>query len=120
MITASFYQGRSHKELYWRIHYSKGFLDTRKNFIGERETREVKRSWMQQHIEIKNHLPGSELAQVLLQSEYIISRSGYTTVMELLSLQKKSILIPTPGQTEQEYLAKKLQIRPDLYECGTG
>jgi UDP:flavonoid glycosyltransferase YjiC (YdhE family) len=61
------------------------------------------------HIEIKNHLPGSELAQVLLQSEYIISRSGYTTVMELLSLQKKSILIPTPGQTEQEYLAKKLQ-----------
>lgn len=61
------------------------------------------------HIEIKNHLPGSELAQALMQSEYIISRSGYTTVMELLSLQKKSILIPTPGQTEQEYLAKKLQ-----------
>jgi uncharacterized protein (TIGR00661 family) len=61
------------------------------------------------HIEIKNHLPGSDLAQVLLQSEYIISRSGYTTVMELLSLQKKSILIPTPGQTEQEYLAKKLE-----------
>ncbi|MES2371982.1 MAG: glycosyltransferase [Bacteroidota bacterium] len=61
------------------------------------------------HIEIKNHLPGSELGQALLQSEYIISRSGYTTVMELLSLQKKSILIPTPGQTEQEYLAKKLQ-----------
>ncbi|MEO8171937.1 MAG: glycosyltransferase [Sediminibacterium sp.] len=60
-------------------------------------------------IEIKNHLPGTELEQALQQSEYIISRSGYTTVMELLSLQKKSILIPTPGQTEQEYLAKKLQ-----------
>jgi UDP-N-acetylglucosamine:LPS N-acetylglucosamine transferase len=29
--------------------------------------------------------------------------------MELLSLEKKAILIPTPGQTEQEYLAKKLQ-----------
>jgi UDP-N-acetylglucosamine:LPS N-acetylglucosamine transferase len=28
--------------------------------------------------------------------------------MELLTLQKKAILIPTPGQTEQEYLAKKL------------
>ena len=61
------------------------------------------------HVEIKNHLPGLELEDALLQSEYIISRSGYTTVMELLSLQKKSILIPTPGQTEQEYLAKKLQ-----------
>ena len=60
------------------------------------------------HIEIKNHLPGSLLEQVLRQSDYIISRSGYTTVMELLSLQKKSILIPTPGQTEQEYLGKKL------------
>ncbi|MES2327981.1 MAG: glycosyltransferase [Bacteroidota bacterium] len=60
------------------------------------------------HIEIKNHLPGDELKDAILQSEYIISRSGYTTVMELLSLQKKAILIPTPGQTEQEYLAKKL------------
>ncbi len=61
------------------------------------------------HIEVKNHLRGSELQEAILQSEYIISRSGYTTVMELLSLQKKSILIPTPRQTEQEYLAKKLQ-----------
>jgi len=61
------------------------------------------------HIEIKNHLPGPALQEALLQSEYIISRSGYSTVMELLSLQKRSILIPTPGQTEQEYLAKKLQ-----------
>ena len=29
--------------------------------------------------------------------------------MEILSLQKKSILIPTPGQTEQEYLSEILQ-----------
>ena len=41
-------------------------------------------------------------------SEFIISRCGYTTVMEILSLQKKSVLIPTPGQTEQEYLALHL------------
>jgi len=61
------------------------------------------------NLDVKNHLPGSALQEAIMQSEYIISRSGYTTVMELLSLQKKSILIPTPGQTEQEYLAKKLQ-----------
>jgi uncharacterized protein (TIGR00661 family) len=61
------------------------------------------------HIEIKNHLPGEALQDVLLQSEYIVCRSGYSTVMELLSLHKKAILIPTPGQTEQEYLAEKLQ-----------
>ncbi len=58
-------------------------------------------------IEIKNHLPQNELEQALQQSEYIICRSGYTSLMEILSLQKKSIVIPTPGQTEQEYLGER-------------
>jgi uncharacterized protein (TIGR00661 family) len=57
---------------------------------------------------IYNHLSGEALNNVIQASEYIISRSGYTTVMELMCLQKKSILIPTPAQTEQEYLAEKL------------
>ena len=57
---------------------------------------------------IYNHLSGEALNNIIQASEYIISRSGYTTVMELLCLQKKSILIPTPAQTEQEYLAEKL------------
>lgn len=61
-----------------------------------------------ENVEIKNHLPGIQLQQAFQQSEYIISRSGYTTVMEILSLEKKSILIATPGQTEQEYLSKIL------------
>ena len=60
------------------------------------------------NVEVKNHLTGPELQHAFSNSKYIISRSGYTTVMELLSLQKKSILLPTPGQTEQEYLAKRL------------
>ena len=59
-------------------------------------------------IEIKNHLSSIELGTAIRQSEFIITRSGYTTLMELLWLKKKSIVIPTPGQTEQEYLAKKL------------
>lgn len=60
------------------------------------------------NVEVKNHLSGPELQHAFNNSKYIISRSGYTTVMELLSLQKKSILLPTPGQTEQEYLAERL------------
>lgn len=60
------------------------------------------------NVQVRNHLVGHELEQVIQQSEFIISRSGYTTVMELLSLQKKSILVPTPGQTEQEYLGERL------------
>jgi uncharacterized protein (TIGR00661 family) len=58
---------------------------------------------------IKNHLSAAEMEQAFIKSELIISRSGYTTVMDICKLQKKSILIPTPGQTEQEYLAKHLQ-----------
>lgn len=58
---------------------------------------------------IKNHLAGIALQQAICSSEFIVARSGYTTVMELLYLQKKMILIPTPMQTEQEYLAQYLQ-----------
>jgi uncharacterized protein (TIGR00661 family) len=66
---------------------------------------------------IKNHLTTPDMQEAFLQSEYIISRSGYTTIMELLSLGKKSILIPTPGQTEQEYLAKHLMQQQWSYCC---
>ena len=59
-------------------------------------------------IEIVNHLNQKDLLEAICSSEIIIARSGYTTVMELIALQKKSILIATPGQTEQEYLAKHL------------
>jgi hypothetical protein len=55
-----------------------------------------------------NHLPAKELNEEMMKAEYIISRSGYSTVMDVMTLQKKSILIPTPGQTEQEYLGECL------------
>ncbi|NMC37461.1 MAG: UDP-N-acetylglucosamine--N-acetylmuramyl-(pentapeptide) pyrophosphoryl-undecaprenol N-acetylglucosamine transferase [Bacteroidales bacterium] len=55
-----------------------------------------------------SHLPSSEFRKVLLESDYIISRSGYSTIMELASLNRSALLIPTPGQTEQEYLAQHL------------
>ncbi|MDQ6814232.1 MAG: glycosyl transferase family 28 [Bacteroidota bacterium] len=57
---------------------------------------------------IKNHLPAKELEMAFCESELIISRSGYTTVMDVLKMRKKAVLIPTPGQTEQEYLADHL------------
>jgi uncharacterized protein (TIGR00661 family) len=61
-----------------------------------------------QNVTIVNHLSGNDLEKALNSAEYIISRSGYTTVMEIAALQKQAILIPTPGQTEQEYLASYL------------
>lgn len=66
---------------------------------------------------ILNHLPTMQLQQAIAESGFIISRSGYTTVMEVLAMQKKSILIPTPGQTEQEYLAKRLFSQNWSYCC---
>lgn len=55
-----------------------------------------------------NHLGAEDLKKEIEQAEIIIARSGYSTLLEILPLSKKSILIPTPGQTEQEYLAQKL------------
>jgi UDP-N-acetylglucosamine transferase subunit ALG13 len=55
-----------------------------------------------------NHLQAKELNDEAAKAEIIISRSGYSTIMDIAALQKKSILVPTPGQTEQEYLAAYL------------
>jgi hypothetical protein len=52
-----------------------------------------------------NHLPAGEMKSIIKGSDLIISRSGYTTIMDLITLNCSALLIPTPGQTEQEYLA---------------
>ena len=52
-----------------------------------------------------------EINKYILESEIIISRSGYSTIMDLQKMQSKAIFVPTPGQTEQEYLAKSLKKR---------
>ena len=48
--------------------------------------------------------PTPVMREVLLKAGTIICRSGYTSLMELASLSKGAIIVPTPGQTEQEYL----------------
>lgn len=53
-----------------------------------------------------SHLPAREMGRIILESEHIVTRSGYTTLMELVSLGKSALIIPTPGQSEQEYLAE--------------
>ena len=60
------------------------------------------------NIRFYNHLPSLEMKEIITGSEKVIARSGYTTIMELISLNCSALLIPTPGQTEQEYLAEYL------------
>src|SRR5690606_7360311 len=53
-----------------------------------------------------DHLPGSRLRALLREARSVVCRSGYTTVMELSGMGKTGVLfVPTPGQSEQEYLA---------------
>lgn len=55
-----------------------------------------------------------EINMAIHRSEIIITRSGYSTIMDIQKFDKKVIMIPTPGQTEQEYLAQRLK-KPNYY-----
>ena len=57
-------------------------------------------------IDFFSHLKTSDFLRTVENSETIICRSGYSSIMDLSTLQKQAILVPTPGQTEQEYLGK--------------
>ncbi len=50
----------------------------------------------------------AELSSLLSETNVVISRSGYTTLMDLAKTGHKAILCPTPGQYEQIYLADRL------------
>jgi hypothetical protein len=45
----------------------------------------------------------------MIMSNLVLCRSGYSSLMDLIIMQKEAILVPTPGQTEQEYLARRLK-----------
>jgi UDP-N-acetylglucosamine transferase subunit ALG13 len=69
------------------------------------------------HIRSFNHLPAEKLGQLIQESKMIVARAGYTTIMDLAILQQSAILVPTPGQGEQEYLAKNLTTQNIFYSC---
>jgi len=69
-----------------------------------------KQEWKQAgNIKIVNFMKSDQLEIAINESDIVISRSGYTTIMDLTMLEKKAFFIPTPGQYEQEYLAKRLR-----------
>lgn len=66
-------------------------------------------------LRVISHLPANALYSIILQSEIILSRGGYSTLMDICCLNKKCILVPTPGQTEQEYLVEQLHHQNLVY-----
>ncbi len=65
--------------------------------------------WTEGKVTFYNFMTANEIEKALNESRYVLSRSGYTTIMDLAKLNKKAFFIPTPGQFEQEYLAKRLK-----------
>jgi uncharacterized protein (TIGR00661 family) len=66
-----------------------------------------------------NFMTASQISCAMNKSDLIVCRSGYSTVLDLVKLEKKAFFIPTPGQTEQLYLAKKykkMKIAPYCFQ----
>jgi uncharacterized protein (TIGR00661 family) len=76
----------------------------------------AKRTLLSEKIKVIDFCSGQELATYLASATLVICRSGYSTIMDLEVFNKKAILIPTPGQPEQEYLAQYLSRINKKYE----
>ncbi len=70
-----------------------------------------------QGVTVYNFMTSNRLEKTINQSKLVLSRSGYTTIMDLAKLEKKAFFIPTPGQSEQEYLAKRLTDQGFVPSC---
>ncbi|TLX73888.1 hypothetical protein E9993_13850 [Labilibacter sediminis] len=68
------------------------------------------------NVTLASHMPTAELKCLLKNASIIICRSGYSSIMDLEAIKLKAILIPTPGQTEQEYLSKYLKNRHTIIQ----
>ncbi|MEZ4978046.1 MAG: glycosyltransferase family protein [Chitinophagales bacterium] len=62
-------------------------------------------------------LNSQEMELLIAQTKFLIGRSGYTSIIDYIHLQKTCLLIPTPGQVEQEYLAQRLTDKSDFISC---
>lgn len=66
------------------------------------------------NVHVVSHLNGEALTDAMRGAKLIVSRSGYTTLMDLAALGRSALIIPTPGQQEQEYLGE-LHRRTDRF-----
>lgn len=76
---------------------------------------EITESRNEDNIAIYSHINSEALRDAILASRVVICRPGYSGIMDLATLGKQAILIPTPGQTEQEYLASYHQKKHHYY-----
>lgn len=65
-------------------------------------------TWTEGNIEFHSHLPTEEFSRAVKKADWVISRGGYSTIMDMAYLGARCIFVPTPGQYEQVALAKDL------------
>jgi predicted glycosyltransferase len=90
------------------ILWEQSILLNRKVVFVEGSNNVKERTHVPPHISYHKQITKDTLLPVLKAASIVVCRSGYSTLMDLVVLDKKGILIPTPGQTEQEYLGKYL------------
>ena len=71
-------------------------------------------------LQIYSHIPRREMARLFNRARLIVSRPGYSTLMELAELGKQALLIPTPGQTEQLSLARHAREKNWFFSVAQG
>ena len=81
-------------------------------FFVQGKTAQKQHFFATENIEVVSYLTSQELQTALESTEIVVCRSGYSSLMDLVSLGKKAILVPTPGQTEQVYLARHFEKIP--------
>jgi UDP:flavonoid glycosyltransferase YjiC (YdhE family) len=69
------------------------------------------------HITVYNYLPALQLNELCQHADIILARAGYSTIMDLVTIKAKALLVPTPGQHEQLYLAEYLKKKGIFYSC---
>ena len=68
------------------------------------------------NVSMFNHVDDEMFVKLVQSAENIICRGGYSSLMDLVRLGKSAYLVPTPGQTEQEYLARHL-CKGEYFSC---
>ncbi len=82
---------------------------------GKTEARQLRRNGNLWKI---SFMDTADLGLLFHHAKVIISRSGYSSLMDYAALGlEQVILIPTPGQTEQEYLAQHLHQQQFALVC---
>lgn len=88
-----------------------------KTLIIKGSPKEGMQTYIENGISYCGHLSDKDFANAVLSSKYLITRSGYCTIMDLYALGVGGLIVPTPGQTEQEYLAEFLSNKGLFKTC---